>query len=253
VAAVALLVGTLLAGLVWHATRLDLVDAWVMRWQELAHSHANGVAAIVSGTLPPVMLMTMVAGAALAWLAGRRDAVVLALAAAPDTLAAEMLLKELVHHQWHGDPDLLFPSGHSAVATAAAMTAVLVLRVVPVAPPARVAAAGLGGGFVLVIAVARLVETVHSLTDVVGGGATGPVVTLGAASAITTWSRRAHPPASSGALSRPTSRPTPVPARAGRKRPGARAPSAPRLGPSAPARGRPGPCGGGGPGRRAAR
>ena len=135
--------------------------------------------------------MTMVAGAALAWLAGRRDAVVLALAAAPATLAAELLLKQLVHRQWHGDPALLFPSGHVAVATAAAMTAVLVLRVVPVAPPARVAAACLGGGFVLVIAVARMVETVHPLTDIVGGGATGLVVTLGAASAITTWPRRA--------------------------------------------------------------
>jgi hypothetical protein len=156
VAVVAVLVGTLLTGLAWHDTRLDTVDAWVMRWQELAHPHGGRVAAIVSGTLLPVMLMTMVAGAALAWLAGRRDAVVLALAAAPATLAAEMLLKELVHRQWHGDPDLLFPSGHSAVAIAAAMTAVLVLRVVPVARPARVAAACLGGGFVLVIAVARL-------------------------------------------------------------------------------------------------
>jgi membrane-associated phospholipid phosphatase len=53
---------------------------------------------------------------------------------------------------------------------------------------------------VLVIAVARLVETVHSLTDVVGGGTTGLVVTLGAASAITKWPRRAHVRASSGAL-----------------------------------------------------
>ncbi len=155
------------------------------------------------------MLMTVVAGAALAWLAGRRDAVLLALAAAPATLAAAMLLKELVHRQWHGDPDLLFPSGHSAVAIEAAMTAVLVLRVVPVARPARVAAACLAGGFGLVIAVARLVETVHSLTDVVGGGITGLVVTLGAASAITTWSRRAHPRASSGVCSRSTTRPPP--------------------------------------------
>jgi membrane-associated phospholipid phosphatase len=117
---------------------------------------------------------------------------VLSLAAAPATLAAEMLLKELVHRQWYGDPALVFPSGHVAVATAAAMTAVLVLRVVPGAPPARVAAAGLGGGFVLVIAVARLVETVHSLTDVVGGVTTGLVVTLGAASSITAWCRRSQ-------------------------------------------------------------
>lgn len=210
VAAVALLVGTLLAGLVWHATRLDLVDAWVMRWQELAYSHASGVAAIVSGILPPVMLMTMVAGAALARGAGRRDAVVLALTAAPATLAADMLLKELVHRQWNGDPALVFPSGHLAVATAAAMTAVLVLRIVPAAVPARKAAAGLGGGFVLVIAVARLVETVHSLTDVVGGVTTGLVVTLGVASAITGWCRRAQLQASSGASSRSTTPPSPA-------------------------------------------
>jgi hypothetical protein len=158
VAVVALLVGTLLAGLVWHATQLDPVDAWVMRRQELAYSHASGVATIVSDTLPAgVMLMTMVAGTALAWRARRRDAVVLALTAAPATLAAEMLLKELVHRQWNGDPALVFPSGHLAVATAAAMTGVLVLRIVPVPAPVRVAAAGLGGGFVLVIAVARMV------------------------------------------------------------------------------------------------
>jgi membrane-associated phospholipid phosphatase len=191
VAVVALGVGALLTGWVWHATRLDPVDAWVMRWQEHAYPHANGVAVIVSSTLPPVIVMTMVACAVLAWLAGRRDAVVLALAAAPATLAAELLLKQLVHRQWHGDPALLFPSGHSAVATAAAMTAVLVLRVVPVAPTARVVAACLGGGFVLVIAVARMVETVHSLTDIVGGATTGLVVTLGAALAIAKWPWRA--------------------------------------------------------------
>ena len=101
VAVVAFLVGALLAGLVWHATRLDPVDAWVMGWQERAYSHADGVAEIVSGTLPAgVMLVTMVAGAAVAWLAGRRDAVVLALTAAPAALVAEVLLKGLVHR--HG-------------------------------------------------------------------------------------------------------------------------------------------------------
>jgi membrane-associated phospholipid phosphatase len=193
VAVVALLVGVLLAGLVWHATRLNSVDAWLMRWQERAYSHASGVAQKVSGALPAgVALVIMVAGATVAWLVGRRDAVLLALTAAPATLALELLLKRVVHRQWNGDPALLFPSGHVAVATAAAMTAVLVVRVVPVAAPARVAAACLGGGFVLVVAVARLVETVHPLTDVVGGGAIGLVVTLGAASAISAWWRRAH-------------------------------------------------------------
>ena len=192
VAVVAFVVGTLLAGWVWHATRLNSVDAWVMHWQERAYSHASGVAQNVSGALPAgVALMVMVAGAAVAWRAGRLDAVLLALTAAPAALAAELLLKRLVHRQWNGDPALLFPSGHVAVATAAAMAAVLVVGVVPAAAPARVAAACLGGGFVLVVAVARMVETVHPLTDIVGGAALGLVVTLGAASAITKWPRRA--------------------------------------------------------------
>ena len=126
-----------------------------------------------------------------------------------------MLLKGLVHRTWNSDPDLLFPSGHVAVATAAAMTVVLVLRVVPVAPPVRVAAACVGAGFVLVVAVARLVETVHSLTDVVGGGATGLVVTLGAAMAVTAGYGRAHPWASSR---RPIGIDAPRPPRAGQSR-----------------------------------
>src|SRR5262245_32793750 len=77
--AAALLVGSVLAALVWHATRLDRVDAWVLRWQEMAYDHGGGVAAIVSSALTPVALLTMAAGAALAWRARRRDAAVLAL------------------------------------------------------------------------------------------------------------------------------------------------------------------------------
>jgi membrane-associated phospholipid phosphatase len=201
VALVALLLGTLLAGLVWHATRLNPVDEWVMRWQERARPHAGGVAAIVSATVPVgMMFATIVAGATVGWIAGRRDAVVLALTAAPAALLAEVLLKHLVHRQWNGDPALVFPSGHVAVVTAAAMTAVLVLRVVPVAASLRIAAAYVGGVLVLVVAVARMVETVHSVTDVVGGGITGLVVTLGLASAITAWFRRSHLRASSRGL-----------------------------------------------------
>ena len=192
VAVVALAVGTVVAGLVWHATRLNPVDTWALHWQELAFSRASGVAETISGVLPPAVVVVIVAGAAVAWLARRRDAVALALMAAPATLATELLLKRLVQRRWNGDPSLLFPSGHVAVATAAATTAVLVLRVVPVAPRARVVAAWLGASFVLVIAAARLVETVHPLTDVLGGGATGLVVTLGTAMAITALSRWAH-------------------------------------------------------------
>jgi membrane-associated phospholipid phosphatase len=185
VAVTALLAGSLLAALVWHATRLDPVDAWAMRWQELASAHARGLAAVVSATLGPVALLTMVAGAALGWLVRRRDLIVLALAAVPLTLVVEILLKRLVHRQWEGEPALLFPSGHAAIAIAAALTAVVAVRVVPVAPPARLAVACLTGSYALAIAMARLVETVHPLTDVLGGAATGVMVTLGGALALT--------------------------------------------------------------------
>jgi membrane-associated phospholipid phosphatase len=65
------------------------------------------------------------------------------------------------------------------------LTLVLVLRVTPVPPRTRVVVALLAGGYVLVVAAARLVETVHFLGDVLGGVATGSVVTL----AITAWSQ----------------------------------------------------------------
>jgi membrane-associated phospholipid phosphatase len=185
VAVAALLAGSLLAALVWHATRLDPVDAWVLRWQELANSRAGGLATIVSASLNPVVVMTMVGGAVLGWLVRRRDLMVLALVVPPTTLALEVLLKRLVHRQWEGGPALLFPSGHVAMATAAALIAVLVCRVTGVRRRARLAVAWLAGGYVLAVAVARLVETVHPLTDVLGGAATGLVVTLGGALVIT--------------------------------------------------------------------
>jgi membrane-associated phospholipid phosphatase len=181
----ALLTGTVLAALVWHATRLDPVDAWVLRWQELAFTQAGGLAAIISATLKPVVLLTMVAGAIIGWQVKRRDLIVLALVALPATYAGELLLKQLVHRQWEGDPALLFPSGHAAMATAVALTTVLAFRVAPVGHRARLAVSCLTVGYVLAIAVARLVETVHPLTDVLGGVATGLVVPLGAALALT--------------------------------------------------------------------
>jgi hypothetical protein len=46
----------------------------------------------------------------------RPDAAVLAFVAIPATLAVEMALKRLVHRQWNGQPALIFPSGHAAVA-----------------------------------------------------------------------------------------------------------------------------------------
>ena len=56
----ALLAGSLLAALVWHATQIDPVDAWVMRWQETAYSHAVKLAASVSASLKPVVVAIVV-------------------------------------------------------------------------------------------------------------------------------------------------------------------------------------------------
>jgi membrane-associated phospholipid phosphatase len=114
------------------------------------------------------VLLTMVAGVVLGWRVKRRDLIVLGLASLPATLAVEVMLKHLVHRQWDGGPEVIFPSGHTAMATTMALTAVLAVRVAPVTRRARLAVAWVMVGYALAIAVARLVETVHPLTDVLG-------------------------------------------------------------------------------------
>ena len=190
VAVAVLALGGFLTAMVWHATQLNPFDAWVLHWQELAYHRGHRVAAIISGTVLPVAVLTAVAGAAQAWLADRWDALVLALVAVPSTLCVKTVLKQLVHRQWPGGPDLLYPSGHLALAAAAALVAVLVARVVRTSSPVRRLVPWLAGGYVLLITIARLVEEVHSLTDLLGGAATGLLVTLGAALWITAWSGR---------------------------------------------------------------
>ena len=190
VAVAVLALGSVLTAIVWHATQLNPFDAWVLHWQEQAYHRGHRVAAVISGTVLPVAVLTAVAGAAAAWLADRWDALVLALVAVPGTLCVKIVLKQLVHRQWPGGPELLYPSGHLALATAAALVAVLVARVVRTSPHVRRLVVWLAGGYVLVITVARLVEEVHSLTDLLGGAATGLLVTLGAALGITAWSGR---------------------------------------------------------------
>ena len=189
VAVAAVLLGALLATLVWHATELDRVDAWAYHWQEIANQHGGRVAEVVSGTEAPVVLLMMLACAVVAWRVGRRDAVLLAVGVVPATLAVDLLLKQLVHRQWPGGSALIFPAGHPAAATAAAVAATLVLRVVPVTSRTRLAVALVGGGYVLLVGTARLVETVHALTDVLGGIATGVAIALGLALAITRLTR----------------------------------------------------------------
>jgi len=190
VAVAVLALGGFLTAMVWHATQLNPFDSWVLRWQELAYHRGHRVAAVISDTVLPVAVLTAVAGAAAAWLAGRWDALVLALVAVPSTLCVKTVLKQLIHRQWPGGPELLYPSGHLALATAAALVAVLVVRVVRTSSHVRRLVTWLAGGYVLVIAGARLVEEVHSLTDLLGGIATGLLVTLGVALGITAWGGR---------------------------------------------------------------
>jgi membrane-associated phospholipid phosphatase len=115
----------------------------------------------------------MVAGAVLGWQVNRRDLMVLALAALPAPTDPPWRSCSTGRAPPVGsDPALLFPSGHAAMATPVALIALLALRVAAVVPRARLVVACLTVGYMLVIAVARLVETAHPLTDVLGGIAT---------------------------------------------------------------------------------
>ena len=179
---VAVLISGIIGALVWRSERLGSIDAWALR--ELgAHSHrefqlASGVAA----SLRPVAICGTMAIAALAWMALRQwNGVILSLAAPAVTFAVEKLLKQLVARQSPGGSVFLYPSGHLAVATALVLTLILVVRSAGARPSIRVGVVTCASLFVLVMARARLAETAHSLSDVIGGVATGAAVTLAAA------------------------------------------------------------------------
>lgn len=174
----------LLAALVWHTRWPNEADAEMMRWQEAVRVQGDSIATAIAHAVGPLVVLAVLVGAALAWRAKRWDAVVLALVATPGALVIELLLKQVVHRQRPEGADLLYPSGHVAVATAAAVTAVLVLRATLAPPRTRVRVAWLAGWLVVVIAAARLVQTVHYVTDVVGGAALGLAVTCWVALAI---------------------------------------------------------------------
>jgi len=185
-APVTMMVAVLITGgvgaLVWRSERLGSIDAWALR--ELgAHSHrefqlASGVAA----SLRPVVLFGTMAIAGLAWVVLRRwNGVILSLAAPAVTFAVEKLLKQLVARRSPGASMFLYPSGHLAVATALVLTLILVVRSAGARPSIRVSVIACSSLFVVVMARARLAETAHSLSDVVGGVATGAAATLAAA------------------------------------------------------------------------
>jgi membrane-associated phospholipid phosphatase len=180
----------LVAALVWHTRWPDPADAELMRLQEAARVRGDGIATAIAYAVGPLVVLAGLASAAQAWRVRRWDAVVLALVAAPGTLVTELMLKQVVYRQRpDGGAALLYPSGHVAVATAAAVTAVLVARATLAPPRTIMRIAWLAGWLVVVIAAARLVQTVHYMTDVVGGAAIGLAVTGWVALAITAGCR----------------------------------------------------------------
>jgi membrane-associated phospholipid phosphatase len=179
----ALAVAVLLGRLAWHSQGVPPLDAWVLR--ELG-AHDDGqlrLATEMTARLRQLTVWATVAIAILAWAALRRwQGVLLSLVAPAITLAVvEKLLKPLVARQVPGSPSFNYPSGHVAVVTALALCLVLIVRAATARPAIRALAVLCAGLLVLLMAWARLVETAHFLSDVVGGVATAVAVTLAAA------------------------------------------------------------------------
>jgi membrane-associated phospholipid phosphatase len=190
VLAVALLVVAVLGALNWHSDRRGRVDEWAMR-EIPAHSHGYEgflVASAISDAVGPLVLGLAATIVLLAWLRPqRRDVLLLAVLAPPITLAAKGLLKEVVASRTAGGASLMYPSGHLAMATAVAFTLLLVMRSGNVGAGIRRGLTILAALFVLMVAWARMAETAHSLSDVVGGVATGVAVPLSTALALSAW------------------------------------------------------------------
>ena len=182
-ATVAILVAVVLSGLVWHSTRLPGVDAWVLR--ELG-AHSDGwlfqLATAVATALRAFTISGIAVTAVFAWVALRRwSPVILAVAAPATTLAAEKLLKPLVARRAPASTVFHYPSGHVPVAAALALSLVLIVHSAGVRRGIRMLVVVSAGLLVLLMAWARLVETAHLLSDVVGGVSTAVAVTLAAA------------------------------------------------------------------------
>jgi membrane-associated phospholipid phosphatase len=180
VATAAIFVTAMIAGLVWHSDRLPTVDAWAVRelaarsdwmfWTARAISVSLACLAVVGA-----LALATFAGVALRW----RDAVLLSLAAPASAFAVQKVLKSLVARRAPGSSTFHYPSGHLAVTTAVALSLVLVVRLTRTTSSRIVAT--FASLLVLAMALARLVETAHLLSDVIGGVATGVAMTLATA------------------------------------------------------------------------
>ena len=182
VAVAAFLLTTLIAGLVWRSHQLSGLDAWVEDELGARSDHQFQVAGELATALRVFTVCGIAATAVVAWIALRRwKTVVLALLAPTATLAAEKLLKPLVARRAPDSTTFHYPSGHVAVATAVALSLVLIVHSSRARSAIRMAAVVATGLLVLLMALTLLVETAHLFSDVVGGVATGVAVTLAAA------------------------------------------------------------------------
>jgi membrane-associated phospholipid phosphatase len=181
-ATVAVLVTGTIAKVVWHSDRLGAADGWGVRELEATSSTVLLAARVVSAGLVSLAVAGSLAIAAFAWALLRwREAVLLALAAPVLAFLAEKLLKLVVERRVPEADVSHYPSGHLAVGTAVALSLVLVMRWTSTAPATRTAVTVAACLFVVVLGVARVVESAHLLSDVVGGVGTGVAVTLTAA------------------------------------------------------------------------
>jgi membrane-associated phospholipid phosphatase len=129
-AAAAILVTAVLTALVWHSTRLPGLDAW-MEHLLAAHSGEREFrfATEVATGLRAFTIGGVVAVALVSWMTLRRwNAVAMAVMAPTATLAVEKLMKPLVVRRAPASTVFHYPSGHVAVATALALSLVLILR-----------------------------------------------------------------------------------------------------------------------------
>jgi membrane-associated phospholipid phosphatase len=182
-ALLAVLVTVALSVLVWHSTRLPGLDAWVLRLLGARYNEVQfRLATDLAAALRALTVAGIVATAVVAWLARRRwNAVALALLAPAATLVAEKALKLLVARRAPASTMFHYPSGHVAVATALVLSLSLILRPEMDRPRVRLLVGLSVALLVPLMALARIVETAHLLTDVLGGVSTAVAVTLGAA------------------------------------------------------------------------
>jgi undecaprenyl-diphosphatase len=179
----ALAVAVLLGRLSWHSQGVPALDGWVLRELGARDDGRLRLATEMTAGLRQLAVWATVATAILAWVALRRwQGVLLSLVAPAITLAVvELLLKPLVARQVPGSTSFNYPSGHLAVVAALALCLVLIVRAATARPAVRALVVVCAGLLVLLMAWARLVETAHYLSDVVGGVATGVAVTLATA------------------------------------------------------------------------